>query len=87
MGGLVDGGGDQCDGGPGRRGVGWPSGTIEPDDGVEVDHAAPLVFGDLGVGDAELGVESLAGEPGLAGYGPAQGDGEPAPELGSAGVE
>jgi hypothetical protein len=33
---------------------------------VEVDHAAPLVFGDLGVGDADLGVEGLAGQPNLA---------------------
>jgi hypothetical protein len=34
---------------------------------MEVDHAAALVFGDLGVGDPDLGGEGLAGEPGLAG--------------------
>ena len=54
---------------------------------MEVDDATPLVFGDLGVGDPDLRGEGLAGEPGLAGQGPAQGDGEPAPQLGRAGVE
>jgi len=43
---------------------------------VEVDDPAALVFGDLGVGQPRLGGECLAGEPGLAGEGAAQGDGE-----------
>ena len=86
-GGLVDGGGEQGEGGPGGRGVGRPGGAVEPDDGVEVDDAAALVFGDLGVGDPDLRGEGLAGEPGLAGQGPAQGDGEAAPQFGGAGVE
>src|SRR5204863_2286093 len=83
----VDGGSEQGNSGPGGRGRSWSGGAVEPDDGVEVDDAAALVFGDLGVGDSELGGEGFAGEPGLAGQGPAQGDGEPAPQFGSAGVE
>jgi hypothetical protein len=54
---------------------------------VEVDDAAALVFGDLGVGDPDLGGEGLVSEPGLAGQGAAESDGEPAPKFGSAGVE
>ena len=69
------------------RGVGWPGGAVEADDGVEVNHAAALVFGNLGVGDPHLGGEGLASEPGVAGQSPAQGDREPAPQFGSAGVE
>jgi hypothetical protein len=83
-GGLVDGGGEQGDGDPGGRGVGWPGGAVEADDGVEVDDAAALVFGDLGVGDPELRGEGLAGEPGLTGQRPPQGDGEP--EAGGSGA-
>ncbi len=45
------------------------------------------IFGDLGVGQPRLGGERLAGEPGLAGEGPAQCDGEAPPQLGGAGVE
>ena len=86
-GGLVDGGGEQGKGRPGGRGRGRPGGAIEPDDGVEVDDAAPLVFGDLGVGDPDLGGERLVGEPGLAGESAAQRDGEAAPQFRSAGVE
>src|SRR5262249_32469844 len=59
-GGLVDGGGERGEGGPGGRGGGRPGGSVEPDDGVEVDDAAALVFGDLGVGDPDLRVQ---GEP------------------------
>ena len=35
---------------PGRWGVGGSVGAVEADDGVEVDQAAALVLGDLGVG-------------------------------------
>src|SRR5262249_41436233 len=86
-GGLVDGGGEQGDGGPGGRSSSGPGGAVEPDDGVEVDDAAPLVFSDLGEGDAELGGKRFVGEPGLAGKGAAQGDGESAPQFGRGGVE
>jgi hypothetical protein len=54
---------------------------------VEVNDAAPLVFGDLGVGDPDLVGERFGGQPRLPGEGPAQGDREPAPEFGRAGVE
>ena len=56
---LVDGGGEQGEGRPGGRGRGRPGEAVEPDDGVEVDDATPLVFGDLGVGDPDLGGERL----------------------------
>ncbi|GAA3352603.1 hypothetical protein GCM10020366_02860 [Saccharopolyspora gregorii] len=36
--------------GPGGCFVGGAVGSVEADDGVEVDRSAPLVFGDLGVG-------------------------------------
>jgi hypothetical protein len=54
---------------------------------VEVDNAAPLVFGDLGVGDPDLGGKRRVGQPCLSGEGTAQGDGKAAPEFGGAGVE
>jgi hypothetical protein len=85
--GLGDGRGKQGDRGPGRRGGGRPGGAVEADDGVEVDHAAALVFGDLGEGDPQLGGEGLVRQPGLASKGAAQGDGEAAPQFGGAGVE
>ena len=62
-------------------------GTVEPDDGVEVNDAAPLVLSDLGVGEANLRGERLASQPGPARQGPAERDGEPAPKLGGVGVE
>jgi hypothetical protein len=55
--------------------------------GLLIPDAAALIFGDLGVGDPDLGGEGLAGEPGLTGQGPAQGDGEAAPQFGGACVE
>jgi hypothetical protein len=54
---------------------------------VEVDDSAALVFGDLGVGGPGLGGERLASEPGVAGEGAAQGDGEAPPQLGGVSVE
>ena len=86
-GGLADGVGQRAEGSPGRRSGRWPGGAVEADDGVKVDNAAPLVFGDLGVGETCLGGERLAGEPSPAGQGPAECDGEAAPQLGGVGVE
>src|SRR5205823_8534810 len=54
-GGLVDGGSEQGEGGPGRRGRGWPGGTVGPGDGGGVGHAASLVLGNPGGGDPDLG--------------------------------
>jgi hypothetical protein len=59
-GGLGDGSGEQIEGGPAGRGSARPGGAVEPDDGVEVDDAAPLVLDILGVGDPDLGGQSLA---------------------------
>ena len=52
-----------------------------------MDHAAALVFGDFGVGEASLCGEGLARQPGPAGQGPAKRDGEPAPQLAGVGIE
>ena len=52
-GGLGDGVGEH---GGGEAGGGWlpvVAGGVEADDGVEVDHAACLVFGDLDVADRD----------------------------------
>jgi hypothetical protein len=87
VGGLGDGGNEQFEGGPGGRGGVRTGGAVEADDGVEVDHAAALVFGDLGKTDPQLRGQVLVRQPGLAGDGPAEGDGEAPPELGGAGVE
>jgi hypothetical protein len=86
-GGLVDGGDEQSNGGPGGRSGGGSGRAVKPDDGVKVDDAAPLVLSDLCEGDADLGGERLIGQPGHAGQSPAQGNGEPAPQFGCAGVE
>ena len=67
VGGLGDGGGEQVEVGPGGRCRARSGGTVEPDDGVEVDHATSLVLGDLGKGNPELGGEGLVGHPGAAG--------------------
>ena len=80
VGGLGDGSGEQADGGPGGRCGVRTGGAVEADDGVEVDHAAALVFGDLGEGDPQLRGEGLVRQPGLASKGAAQGDGEAAPQ-------
>ena len=86
-GGLGDGFGEEVEGGPGGRGGSRSGGAVEADDGVEVDDPAALVFGDLGVGEPSLSGERLTGQPGLAGEGSAQRDGEAAPQFGGAGVE
>ncbi|GAA3352169.1 hypothetical protein GCM10020366_00800 [Saccharopolyspora gregorii] len=44
--------------GPGGCFVGGAVGSVEADDGVEVDRSAPLVFGDLGVGQRAWSAKS-----------------------------
>jgi hypothetical protein len=87
VGGLGDSGVEQVEGCPRRRNRGWSGRAVEADDGVEVDDAASLVLSNFGVGDPELGGELLAGQPSAASNRPAEGDGEPPPQFGSAGVE
>ena len=77
--GLGYGRGQQSDGGPDRWGRARPGGTVEADDGVKIDNAAPLILGDLGKGDPQLGCEGLVCQPGLAGKRAAQGDSEAPP--------
>jgi hypothetical protein len=54
--------------------------AVEPDDGVEVDQAAPLVFGDLAVGEACLVGELADLDPGPSSELPAQPHREALPE-------
>ncbi|GAA3952647.1 hypothetical protein GCM10023085_38940 [Actinomadura viridis] len=62
-------------------------GSVESDDGVEVDDAAPLVFGDFGEGDGEGVAELAEGEAGGFGDASSQGHGEASPQLRREGVE
>src|SRR5690606_7854250 len=52
--GVLDGPGEGVGGGPGRGRCGWSVRAVEADDGVEVDDAASLVFGDLGEGEGQV---------------------------------
>ena len=56
------------------------AGCVQADHGVEVDHAACLVFGDLDEPDAELSPQGLLGDPGQPGQVPGQVGDEPAPQ-------
>jgi len=60
---------------------------VEADDSVEMDDAAPLVFGGFGERDAEVAGQGRAADSRLAGERAAQGDREAAPQFGSVGVE
>ncbi|MBB5934475.1 hypothetical protein FHS42_001522 [Streptomyces zagrosensis] len=76
----VDGVGEQLDGCPGW---GWgvaAGGTVEADDGVEVDGAALLVLGDLGEGQSGVVAQGALGERGALGDLAAQVDGEAPPQ-------
>src|SRR5207342_3275709 len=57
------------------------------DHGVEVDHAAGLVFGHLDVADSYQGAEAFLGDAQAAGQVAGQVGGEPAPQLSRPGVE
>ena len=50
---MVHGGFEVVEGGPGGWGGVGAAESVEPDDYVEVDQAASLVFGDLGEGHRE----------------------------------
>ena len=54
---------------------------------MEVDDATPLVFGDFGERDPDLGGKCCVGQPHLAGQTAAQGHRETAPQFRGAGVE
>ena len=86
-GGAADGVGQQRGGVAGGRWLVVRAGRVEPDDGVVVDDAAGLVFGDLDEPDADLRRECFLGEADQAGELARQVDGEPAPQVGPAGVE
>jgi len=60
---------------------------VEPDDGVVVDHAAGLVFGDLDEPDADLGAQGFLSDASEAGELAGQVDDEPAPQVRAAGVK
>src|SRR6266542_2691574 len=86
-GGAGDRPGQQSGGIPGGRRLVVLSCGVEADDGVDVDDAACLVFGDLDVADREQVAELPLGEPGEAGQVPGQIRGEPCPQPPGAGVE
>ena len=60
-----------------RRGLG----PVEADQGVEVDSPAALVLGDLGVLDGRDLIQPGGRDPEGLGDQPAQGDGEPSPQV------
>ena len=60
-GGLADGGAQQRGVVGGRRGLVVLGFGVQADDGVEVDHAAGLVFGYLDEPDAELSPQGSSG--------------------------
>lgn len=61
--------------------------AIEPDKGVEVDHAAALEFRDLDKRHPAPPTELGRAQPGLVSEGAADGDGEPAPQFRGVPVE
>src|SRR5699024_43713 len=57
------------------------AGAVEADEGVEVDDAAALVLGDLGVLHRRRLTEPVTAQAEGSGDQPAQGDGEAAPQV------
>ena len=86
-GGQADGVAQQVSGVGGGRGLVALAGCVEADDGVEVDDAACLVFGDLDEPDAELAAQHLLGDPGQPGQAAGQVGDKPAPQVGRVRVE
>ena len=86
-GGQADGVAQRLGGDAGGRGLVVLAGGVQPDDGVEVDDAACLVFGDLDEPDPGQGAEVFLGDAQAAGELAGQVGGEPAPQVGRVGVE
>ena len=63
------------------------AGGVEADDGVEVDDAAGLVFGDFDVADTQDGPQCFLGYACVVGELAGQVGGEPAPQVSGVGVE
>ncbi len=61
-------------------------GRIQAQDGMEVDRPALLELGHLGIGDADQPPQAGLAYADLAGQGPVEGDGCPAPQLRGQGV-
>lgn len=85
-GGGADGAVEEPGGGPVRWGAGGAGGSVESDDGVEVDLAAFLVLGDLGVRERGVVPQRALGEAGGLGDLPAQVGGEACPQGRGVGV-
>ena len=77
--GVLDRVGQGTDGGPGGRGLVAAFGAVEADHCMEVDEAASLVFGDLGEGDPQCGVQGLLGHVEEGGQGASDVGGGPCP--------
>ena len=79
---ALDRGAQQISGPPrGRRRIALAGVRVEPNDGVEVDDAAPLVLSDLDEPDPDELAELLAGDPAEAGQMARQVGDEAAPQL------
>jgi hypothetical protein len=70
----------------GRAGVGGAFWSVDADDGVEMHEAAPLILGDLGVGQSRVVAELAYGHAEQRGEASAQGAGEAVPELAGVGL-
>jgi hypothetical protein len=86
LGGGADGVVEEFGGGPGGRGAGGAGGSVDADDGVEVDLAALLVLGDLGVGQGRVVAQGALGQSGGVGDFAAQVGGEAGPQGGGVGA-
>ena len=86
-GGQADGVAQRLGGDAGGRGLVVLAGGVQADDGVEVDDAACLVLSDLDEPDADQGAQVFLGDAQAAGELAGQVGGEPAPQVGRAGVE
>jgi hypothetical protein len=82
-GGGADGVVEELGGGPGGRGAGGAGGSVEADDGVEVDLAPFLVLGDLGVREGGVIAKGPLSKPRRLGDLPTQVGGEGAHSAGA----
>jgi len=87
VGGLADGVAQRRGRIPGRGWLVARAGCVKADDGVEVDDAACLVFGDLDVTDTQHGAQFFLRDPSQSRQVAGQVGGEPAPQVPGVGVE
>jgi hypothetical protein len=79
--------GEKVGGEPSSRGLIVLAGSVEADDGVEVNDATFLIFGHLDVANPDEGAQLLLGEASPARQVAGKISGEPAPQLARVSVE